>query len=374
MSKTRLTRRALLGSTFSLFAFLKPAGAGNGDRGIGGMGVVAQPPEDRGIGGTGVIGTIRKFGSVVVNGMRIAYPADAAVEIDGQPASPRDLRLGQVAQCVTEKSATGLTTSRILVASEVIGPIESIGRNSLVVLGQTVLISHIAAKSWQKGQWVAVSGLRKLNGAVVASHVQNRDDSIARVSGPVTLAADGAAKIGGLKLVNLDAALAGRRVLADVGRIDGAPAALKTVVDPEFAAMPDVRRFSIEAYVARTGAKASFGSGLTAATPSDGRGGAALSTSQARAIVAITVNPDGSLTASGQKSAQNPNSSAPEPQRNSDPAHDGKTAPADSKNDSQKSPDKSKSVPQRANPDPAPVHEAPTPQPEPEPKSHGRRR
>ena len=36
------------------------------DRGIGGTGFA--PGDDRGIGGTGVIGTIRKFGSIVVNG------------------------------------------------------------------------------------------------------------------------------------------------------------------------------------------------------------------------------------------------------------------------------------------------------------------
>ncbi|TXN24582.1 hypothetical protein [Methylobacterium sp. WL9] len=43
-------------------------------------------PSDRGIGGTGVIGTIRRFGSIVVNDLRIGYPHDVAVRIDGAPA------------------------------------------------------------------------------------------------------------------------------------------------------------------------------------------------------------------------------------------------------------------------------------------------
>ena len=49
-----------------------------------------RPPTyegDRGIGGTGVIGTIRRFGSIVVNDLRIAYPEDVQVHIDGTPAT-----------------------------------------------------------------------------------------------------------------------------------------------------------------------------------------------------------------------------------------------------------------------------------------------
>jgi hypothetical protein len=233
---------------------------------------------------------------------------------------------------------------------------------------------HISGKSWKMGQWIAVSGLRRLDGAIVASHVQQRDDSLARVSGPVTLSADGALKIGGLTLVNLDASLAGRRVLTDVGRVDGAPAAANTIVNPELAGMPGVRRLSIESYVARTGAEARFGSGLTAGT-SPAEKGAAVSMTQSRAIVAITVNADGSLTATGQKSAGEPEPSAPEAPHNSEPSHETKPAPADPKNvdpksDSPKAPEKSDPGP--SHPDPAPAHQEPPPPPEPEPKGHKR--
>ncbi|MBE7245533.1 MAG: hypothetical protein INR63_11310, partial [Actinomycetospora chiangmaiensis] len=74
------------------------------DQGIGGTGMMRtdaprDPPlgeGDRGIGGTGVIGTIRRFGSIVVNDLRIAYPKDAEVRVDGAPAGIADLRIGQV--------------------------------------------------------------------------------------------------------------------------------------------------------------------------------------------------------------------------------------------------------------------------------------
>ena len=75
-------------------AFAAEKGVVRGDNGIGGTG---YRPGDNGIGGTGFVGTIRKFGSVYVNGQRIAYPVDAAIEIDGSRVEARDMRLGQVA-------------------------------------------------------------------------------------------------------------------------------------------------------------------------------------------------------------------------------------------------------------------------------------
>ena len=85
------------------------------DQGIGGTG--ARPTDtpgegDRGIGGTGVIGTIRRFGSIVVNDLRIAYPDDVAVRIDGAPARASDLRVGHVVRVVARSEGTGLARSR----------------------------------------------------------------------------------------------------------------------------------------------------------------------------------------------------------------------------------------------------------------------
>jgi hypothetical protein len=334
---TRLTRRALLSSTFAA-AFFKPADAGqrSRDRGIGGTGVIIEnSPEDRGIGGTGVIGTIRQFGSIIVNGMRIAYPSDAEVEIDGRAASPADLRLGQVALTVADQTVTGFATNRIIIASEVVGPIEAVGKGSITVLGQTVSTQYVGAKGWQMGQWIAISGLRDFDGTIVASHAQFRDDSIARVAGPVTIDASGAARIGGLTLANLDPSLAGQRVLAEIGRIDGAPAALKTIVNPEFAALPNVQRYSIEAYVAQAGNQTHFGSGLPAITQS-APGGAAQNaatspaanstTAPSRAIVTVTATPDGGLNAVSQKPAPAPDPTQPQSNSENTPQY-AKTTP-----------------------------------------------
>ena len=57
---------------------------------------------DNGIGGTGVVGTIRGFGSIIVNGLRIAYPERVRVKIDGAAARVSDLRVGHVARVIAQ--------------------------------------------------------------------------------------------------------------------------------------------------------------------------------------------------------------------------------------------------------------------------------
>ncbi len=46
-----------------------------------------------------MIGTIRRFGSIIVNDLRIAYPKDVAVRIDDAPATAADLKIGQSCTC-----------------------------------------------------------------------------------------------------------------------------------------------------------------------------------------------------------------------------------------------------------------------------------
>ncbi len=82
---TRRQLAALLASLLSS-AWTRAHAAGDKprDNGIGGTGYLsAIPDRDNGIGGTGVVGTIRAFGSVIVNGLRVSYPVDAEVPSTG---------------------------------------------------------------------------------------------------------------------------------------------------------------------------------------------------------------------------------------------------------------------------------------------------
>jgi Domain of unknown function (DUF5666) len=154
----------------------------NDDRGIGGTGVIPRD-EDRGIGGTGIVGVIQRFGSIFVNGERISYAPNVPVLIDGAATSAKALRIGQVARVLALRQASGaLTTRGIEVVSEVIGPIEDIKTGEITVLGQNVISA--GSENWRRpGTHVAVFGLRRTDGAIVASLVEPRRDTATRVAG-----------------------------------------------------------------------------------------------------------------------------------------------------------------------------------------------
>ncbi|WP_298363528.1 DUF5666 domain-containing protein [uncultured Bradyrhizobium sp.] len=230
------------------------------DQGIGGTGITGS---DQGIGGTGIVGVIQRFGSIYVNGERVAYAADVPVRIDGEAASAKALRIGQLARVVAERDAGGtLSTKRIDVMSEVTGPVEQVKAGELTVLGQKVAWS--GRESWLKvGAHVAVFGLRRTDGVVVASLVQERHDAAMRVAGPLERDRTGTLRIGELKLSGVDAALVGQRVQAEGHVAQGVMQVSRSRAD-DFSDLTGAKRLLIEAYVRRVGNDLQLGSGFVA--------------------------------------------------------------------------------------------------------------
>ncbi|MCP3372089.1 DUF5666 domain-containing protein [Bradyrhizobium cajani] len=230
------------------------------DQGIGGTGITRG--DDHGIGGTGIVGVIQRFGSIYVNGERITYASDVPVRIDGEATSARALRIGQLARVVATRQADGtLVTRNITIASEVAGPIEQVKGNELTVLGQKIVASDKESKL-RAGAQVAVYGLRRADGLIVASLVEPRRDAAARVTGLVERGPDGL-RIGGLRLNGVDPLLVGQRVQIE-GRVSqGAMQAARTRID-DFSDLVGANRLSIEAYVQRVGANLQLGSGFIA--------------------------------------------------------------------------------------------------------------
>lgn len=223
----RRTFLRLLAASASMLALSdRMAGGQTNDRGIGGTGApgaVSEENQDRGIGGTGVVGTIRKFGSIYVNGLRITYPKNVAVRVDGQSAHLSQLKIGQVVHVVATHRNGVYTTRAIDVFSEVVGSVDSVSEDRLVVLGQDVVVPHAARRfRWRVGDHVAVSGLRRPDGIIVASLIEPRAGSMERVAGPVVQASDGSLRIGSLRLMGVDATLVGRRASLSGEIIDGA--------------------------------------------------------------------------------------------------------------------------------------------------------
>jgi hypothetical protein len=230
------------------------------DQGIGGTGVA--PNDDRGIGGTGVIGTIQGFGSIIVNNLRIAYPQDAVVTLDGAPAAIDALKLGHVVRLVAQPTSDGLSAGVIAVTSEVSGKITSLSRDRMVVLGQSVSLEGLAGpRPWRIGQRVAVSGLRRTDGVVVASRIDPAAPGQDRVTGTIAPAAGGGFRLGALRLRGAAPDLVGQRSVL-TGQMRGGVFVVASAAN-ETAPFRGLRasNFSIEAYVERKGQNLSTGSG-----------------------------------------------------------------------------------------------------------------
>jgi hypothetical protein len=236
-----------------------------GDQGIGGTGITRG--HDQGIGGTGIVGVIQRFGSIFVNGQRISYAPNVAVRIDGEPASAKALKIGHLARVLALPQANGsLVTHGINVVSEVTGPIESARDGEMTVLGQRILAA--GHESWRHpGTTVAVFGLRRTDGVIVASLVEPRGGATMRVSGPLEGDRDGL-RIGGLRLNGVDAALVGRRVQAE-GRVTQGVMQVSRTRPDNLSDFFGASRVSIEGYVRRVGGHLKFGSGYVA--QDDGR-------------------------------------------------------------------------------------------------------
>jgi hypothetical protein len=265
-----VTRRSILAlfATFStLFVSSGRVTIGKPlDQGIGGTGVTPSPKEregDRGIGGTGVIGSIQRFGSIFVNDLHIAYPQNVIVRIDGKDATADDLKLGQVVRVVAEQHGKSLTTRRIDVTSEVVGRIDGVSLGRFTVLGQTVAFSGVswAGLQWRIGDHIAVSGLRRPDGVIVASLVEKRAGDAMKVAGPIVETSDGSVMLGGLKLAGVDEALIGRRAVLE-GHLVKNVFEVSDGSTEQALLGPNVRTLSVEAYVERSDGGLRLGSGL----------------------------------------------------------------------------------------------------------------
>ena len=167
-------------------------------------------------GGTGApievgIGDVGGFGSIIVNGQHYDETG-AQFAVDERPDQPTPAsvdaaRLGM--QLQFEHLSNRMTKATI--ASEVIGPVTSVGASSLVVLGQTVRVNSdpaaptifdgFAALSELAGAVVEVHGQRNSSAEIQATRIQLRSSAgVLRVAGTVTDLASGVFKIGTLTI------------------------------------------------------------------------------------------------------------------------------------------------------------------------------
>ena len=280
------------------------------ERGIGGTGAPARAVAsadggDRGIGGTGIVGVVTGFASVCVNGVEVAYDSATPVAIDGTAAAPAALRVGQVVVLDASGAQDRLFARSIAVRHQVIGPIQTIADHGtvLTVAGQQVLLdgavpgaAHLAA-----GQWIAVSGLVGIGGAIHATRIDPAPDGMVLVRGTLRGTADAPA-IGQLALHPQpgQTVAPGSPVIVRGRFADGA---LQTghlqpdLLDSDPAAYfgAGTQHYLIETYAAFGGGHVEIDGGLQVPVA----GGAAWSGAPSRAILSLQKTPDGGLAVTG---------------------------------------------------------------------------
>jgi hypothetical protein len=142
MAAVGFTRREGLIALIGGMAALSGCGGGGTSGSSGSSGIASV-----GSGGTGSFssGAITGFGSIIVNGVRFDDSKATITDDDGASRNSGDLKLGMVVSIagsaiVAGTNGSSATASSITFGSELRGPIDSIGSQSLVVLGQTVQV------------------------------------------------------------------------------------------------------------------------------------------------------------------------------------------------------------------------------------------
>jgi len=284
------------------------AGSPASDRGIGGTGAPVAGPEisDRGIGGTGIVGVITGFGSVLVDGLEVAYAPSTPLTVDGEPRTQDELRVGQLV-AIAATDDNGLHASSIAVEHEVSGPVTSVsaggaaGGHLLVVAGQQVAIGAgtDGLQTVRPGDWIAVSGLRQPDGVIAATRIDQRTPGTVLVRGPA-VAAGGGWRIGELAVrppegtnfapgqsITAFGTVANGTLLATTAR----PDVLSS--DPAAFFGGHVRRMVIESYVSGADGHVQLGRGWRATTAP----GFAVAAGAHRAIVELERGAHGGFVA-----------------------------------------------------------------------------
>ncbi|MGO8654331.1 DUF5666 domain-containing protein, partial [Rhizobium ruizarguesonis] len=146
---------------------------------------------------------------IIVNNIHIPFSATTPIEIDGRRVRASAMKVGHVARVLL----TGKLAARITIASEVQGRIDRINKTGMTVLGQTIDTTGVATKGLRKGKRVAVFGIRKPDGTIIARRIEPRSVSEGAHVRGIPVKSSNRVLIGGLSLGSTHGYLAGKQTL-----------------------------------------------------------------------------------------------------------------------------------------------------------------
>lgn len=301
----KLTRRGFLtlgaAAPAALVSLLARATEPSADRGIGGTGWTAGTESDHGIGGTGIVGTIQRFGSIFVNDVRVAYAPDVPVWIDGVRAATSSLKVGHVVRVAVVREADRVITREIHVTSEVVGPVERASAGSILVLGQSVDTGHSPGE-FRKGDIVAVYGIRRPDGKIVASLIEPRPSETRYLVRGLAVVRSGSLLVGRLSIGPKSLELANRRVGLTLAKATGGYKVVRIQAEAPVP-LADVASVLYETFLRRRGRRLESGLGISV----DDQGNDPKSTGVVRAFLAVGFDRTGNIvSASRQAGMQSP--------------------------------------------------------------------
>jgi len=155
--------------------------------GTGGTGFGGDDDSGTGTGGTGIFGVVTGFGSVCVNGHEVDYDARTLIRQDGKSATISDLAVGQTVRIQTSR-ARPLVATHIDVENALAGPIDRVDLNSrrVWIMDQSVELrrgaivfdrttgKRTSLERLRSGSFLSVSGLRRADGVVSATRLDQR--------------------------------------------------------------------------------------------------------------------------------------------------------------------------------------------------------
>ncbi len=148
--------------------------------GLGGTG-----HREDGVGGTGrprervrIRGVVTGFASVCVDGLEVHYSPATPVRIDGRESTASALALGQVVDIEARLYGTDLQAVTVRVLRQLVGAVEQIDKAAgwMRVDGVRVTVpprvAGLGAGHLRPGEPVMVSGLRQLDGGLLATRIE----------------------------------------------------------------------------------------------------------------------------------------------------------------------------------------------------------
>lgn len=233
----------------------KPKPSPNPDRGMGGTGLYVQnTANDRGMGGTGIVGTVTGFGSICVNGFRVAYDSDTAINFDGEIGPVTRLARGKTVVVDAIGSGKSLAARSIAVQSALVGPVTAASAETIRVMSATIGRDAMGAApaDIRIGDVVAVSGLQRADGSLVVTRIESVSTRTALVRGYVTETSSTMVVVGGVTVKQTEAMAAvgvGAWVNVVGDWTDGALEPRSVTIGPEVPVT--AARVSIEGFVER---------------------------------------------------------------------------------------------------------------------------